>query len=307
MRQWLRKCSLLVAGQSGEGLDLSELRIKFEIKKSDAQSPNTANIKVFNLSGDSASLIQREFTDITLQAGYEENFGVIFRGNAKQISRGRENGTDAFLEIIAADGDAAYNFAVVNTTMSAGASQNEIIQTAKAPMNLQSGFTPAFGGEKLPRGKVMYGMSRDYLRQAGNTDGARWSIQDGAVQFVSNTGTLPGNAVLLTSETGLVDTPEQTNDGIKIKCLLNPQIKTGGTVSIANSEVNALKFGDKKEGDKTKPVKIVDDGIYRVLSIEYAGDTRGQEWYQVLVCVGVDETAPAGKKVKSPGIESEGE
>jgi hypothetical protein len=300
MRQWLRKCTLLITQNNGDAIDVSELRIVFDIKKSDAQSPNTANIKVYNLSEDTATQIQKEFSEVVLQAGYEENFGVIFRGNTKQISRGRENGTDAFLEIMAADGDAAYNFAIVNTTLAAGASRNTAINAAKAPMGLQDGYIPDFGGERLPRGKVMYGMSRDYLRQAGTTTDSRWSIQDGRVQFVENTGTLPNTAVLLTSASGLIDTPEQTTEGIKIKCLINPQIKAGGTVSIANSEVNAIKNGADKDGEgkKKEPVAIAADGVYRVLSIGYAGDTRGQNWYQELACVGVDESAPAGKKVK---------
>ncbi|MGC8165472.1 hypothetical protein ACP3WT_28400, partial [Salmonella enterica] len=64
--------------------------------------------------------IEQEFTRIVLQAGYAGNYGIIFDGSVKQVRRGRENQTDTYLDITAADGDSAYNFAVVNTSLAAG-------------------------------------------------------------------------------------------------------------------------------------------------------------------------------------------
>lgn len=304
MSQYLRKCTLLVGTDTGEALDLSALRIKFTIKKTNAESPNAAQIEVFNLSAETSLRIQKEFTDVILQAGYEDNFGVIFRGTAKQILRGRdENGVDSYLDIAASDGDGAYNFAVVNTTLAAGASQLQQVQAAVGPMAARGvtlGYTPALGGQVLPRGAVLFGNSREYLRGAAQATGTAWSIQDGRVQFVPTTGLLPGQAVELTSASGLVGTPEQTNDGIKIKCLINPQIKPGGVVSIRDSEVKAAKAAKFFKGDEDarKPVAIDLNGLYKVLRIDYSGDTRANDWYMVLVCVGIDDSAPPSKKVK---------
>ena len=41
----------------------------------------------------------------------------------------------------------------------------------------------------------------------------------------------PAEAVVLTAETGLVGAPEQTNDGIKVRCLLNPRLRIGGRIN----------------------------------------------------------------------------
>jgi hypothetical protein len=90
----------------------------------------------------------------------------------------------------------------------------------------------------------------------------------------------------------LVGTPEQTNEGIKVKCLLNPLILIGGKLKIdeqfsaASSENGAL-------------VKIDADGIYRVLGVSMSGDTRGTDWYSSIVCIGVDAALPEGNQVKS--------
>lgn len=308
-RQYIRKVTLIVGDDNGDALDLSALRIKFTIKKTDAETPNVAEIEVFNLSDETSMRIQKEFADVILQAGYEENFGVIFRGNAKQILRGREeNGVDSYLNIAASDGDAAYNFAVVNTTLAAGATQRDQISAAMRGMaahGVTPGYIPDMGGQALPRGKVLYGNSREYLRNSASASDTSWSIQDGKVQFVPRTGLLPGQAVVLTSMTGLIGTPEQTNDGIKIKCLINPQIKPGGVVDLRDSEIKAAKAGKffkqpnkKGEVDERGPVAIDKDGLYKVLRVDFSGDTDGQDWYQELVCVGIDDTAPAKKKVK---------
>jgi hypothetical protein len=300
--QYLRKANLVVAGADGEGLDLSPLRFTFKTKKSDAQTPNTAEIRVYNLAPETAKKIREEFKTITLQAGYESNYGVVFTGNIKQVRFGRESGTDTYIDIAAGDGDDAYNFAVVNSTLAAGAKQSDQINAASGAMaekGVGKGFIGDTGGQALPRGKVMYGMARDYLRQTAQASGTSWSVQDGKLQIVSLTGTLPDQAILLNSKTGLVGTPEQTNDGIKTRCLLNPLLKIGGKVQIDERDVATAKLPDtSKDSTANKPASISSDGIYRVLTIEHSGDTRGNDWYSDIVCLDVDATAPAGKQVK---------
>ena len=123
-RQWLRKCSLLV-GKGSDGLELGELRIVFKTTKGDIETPNSAEIAVYNLSEATSSKIRKEFTRVVLQAGYQDNCAVIFDGTIRQVRRFRENGTDVCTSILAADGDAAYNYAVVNTTLAAGSTSAE--------------------------------------------------------------------------------------------------------------------------------------------------------------------------------------
>lgn len=303
--QYIRRCNLIVANEAGEGLDLSNLRITFKIKKSDAQTPNTAEIRVYNVAEETANRIRKEFQNISLQAGYESNYGLIFNGNIKQVRFGRENGTDTFIDIAAADGDEAYNFAVVNTTLAAGSKQSDQIGAAARSMagrGVATGHIDPTGDAKLPRGKVMYGMARNYLRQSAEASNTSWSIQDGKLQFVSLTGVLPNQAVLLTSKTGLVGQPEQTNDGIKARCLLNPMLRIGGKVQINEKDVAEAKLPDtSKDAQANKPAAIEADGFYRLLVVEHSGDTRGNDWYSDLVCLGVDATAPAGKQVKKNG------
>src|SRR5471032_1849921 len=103
-RNWIRKWQLTVGGSAG-GLDLSAMRIKFEIHHMTTQSPNTLIAKVYNLSKTTAKIIQNEFTTVELSAGYEDNCGLIFKGDIKQKITGRETPTETYIAIVAADFD----------------------------------------------------------------------------------------------------------------------------------------------------------------------------------------------------------
>jgi hypothetical protein len=303
--QYGRFCSLVVSSAAGEGLDLSGLRIVFKVKKSDAQTPNTATIRVYNLAQETVNKIRKEFSKVMLQAGYDSNYGIIFSGNIKQTSFGREGGTDTFLDIAAGDGDSAYNFAVVNTTLAAGATQKDQINASAAALashGVSKGHIDVAAGAGLPRGKVMYGMAHKALRQSTKTSNASWSIQDGKMQVVHAEGVLPNQAVVLTSKTGLVGTPEQTADGIKIRCLLNPTLKIGGKVQIDEKDIADAKLQDTdKDAQVNKPVAIEKDGFYRALVVEHSGDTRGNDWYSDIIGLGLDATRPPSKQVISNG------
>lgn len=297
-RLYLRKCSLIVGG-SGSGLELGDLRITFQTHKADYETPNSADIRVYNASEETALRVQREFTRVVLQAGYEGNFGLIFGGNLRQVRRGRENGVDTYLDLLVSDGDRAYNFAVVNQTLAAGATVKDQIgaaQGALSELGVSAGYVPDIAAQALPRGKAMFGMARKYMRDAADATGSTWSIQDGVAQMVGLGGYLPGNAVELTAESGLIGQPEQTNEGIKVRSLLNPRLRVGGRIKLDNRSI--LRFRtDLKVGAFNKAPRLDEDGFYRILAVEFKGDTRGKDWYADLICVGIDDSAPIGSKL----------
>lgn len=292
--QFNRAISLIVFGPDLDGLDLSELRIKFSVKRSDTMTPNTADIRIYNLEEKTAIRIRDEFKDVILQAGYEGNYGVIFKGNIKQVILGRESATDTFIDIVAGDGDHAYNFAVVNQTLAAGATQRDQVNAASVSMagkGVTEGNIGDFPAQQLPRGKVMYGNARTYLKNvADNTDKA-WSIQDSKLTFIPKKSYLPGEVVVITSKTGMIGTPQQTNEGVNVKCLLNPNIRIGTRLQIDNRSIERFKINLAVPNSPANiPAPLTADGVYYVLVIEHQGDTRGVDWYSSMICLNMDVT-----------------
>lgn len=293
-QQYLRTCQLFVSGNNLDGLDLSALRIKFSVKRSDTMTPNVADIRVYNLQEETALRIRKEFTKVLLQAGYEGNFGVIFQGNIKQVIIGRESATDTFIDIIAGDGDRAYNFAVVNATIRKGATAADQVSAAvgaMTPKGVTAGHLGDMPTTALPRGKAMYGNARSYLRDVGQTTQSSWSIQDEKVTFVKKKSYLPGERVVLTSKTGMIGTPQQTNEGVNVKCLLNPMLKIASRIQIDNASIARFKINLSVPNSAANiPAPLTADGVYYVLVVEHTGDTRGVEWYSSLVCLNIDVT-----------------
>ena len=64
-QQYGRQLSLIVADKSGAGLELNQFRVVFHVNRGDYQNPNTADIRVYNLSRKTANqLAAKEFTQL---------------------------------------------------------------------------------------------------------------------------------------------------------------------------------------------------------------------------------------------------
>lgn len=296
-------------------IDLSAMHFTFKTSAADQESPNNAVIRVFNLARSAnqntvQDIIKGEYSRVILQAGYEGGeFAVIFDGNVKQFKVGRLNATDTYLDLLCADGDLGYNFSQISQSIAAGSTPKQRIDAIVASMQkygVTSGSIAPSTGGTLPRGKVLFGMSRAMLRQQAISQQATWSIQNGKVNMIPLDGYLPGNPVELNSLNGMIGMPEQTNDGIKVKCLLNPKILAGQAVRIDNRSINQTI----QANPNAAPVPfnqwsgiqlladVTSDGLYRVFVAEHEGDTRGQAWYSELTCLSIDAVS---KEIKPYG------
>jgi len=306
--QYLRKCALTVVNAK-EALDLSALRIKFNTYQSDVQTPNSAVIRIFNLNDTTAKRVQQEFQKVTLSAGYQNGpFGVIFAGTIKQVRRGRVDPTDTYLDILAADGDEGYNFGVIQKALAPGWKPDDVLEEGRKAINADKGYTANMTVAAASRGKVMYGMARDYLRTLTRSQGMVWSVQDGKLQLVPLTSYVPGRVVALNGQSGMIGLPEQTEGGITVKCLINPAIRIGSAIQINDASIQRAFLGgnylyaqgrlEQLPGFNSLLPKISNDGLYRVYVAEFSGDTRGHEWYEDIVCLAIDKSAPAGQQVQ---------
>ena len=313
--QWIRHCRLVVANADGDGLDLSELKIKFTITRADVRTPCAAIIRIYNLSSDTRSRIQHQFTQVFLTAGYNDNFGLIFSGGIKNFVRGRENATDTYLDIQAADGDDPHNWATVSTTLAAGntkADQYKALLKGVEQFGVTYGYKPEFDDVQLPRGKVLWGMHRDRMDDLAGQCKATWQYSNGKLNMVPDNSYIPTDAVVLTSKTGMIGLPQQNlNGGITVRCLINPNIRLNGLIQLDQASIyrielpeDAIRAAKNKIGSvetngiitteipttnsdsnaENRPASLATDGVYIVRSITITGDTRGQAWYMDMMC-----------------------
>lgn len=323
--QFGRKWQLLFS--NGEVvIDLSELHLRFEVRQSDVQTPNTCFVRVYNLSDSTLRQVYGlaakdlnnaagpEYSQVTLQAGYENgNYGVVFSGTVKQLRNGKETNVDTFLDILASDIDLPYNFAVLNQTLAPGVTPAQQLEAIARGQNAVGADPIALGelanltGGVLPRGKVLYGMSKDEWWNIGTTTGTTIFVDNGTLQALPLTGYLPSEAVVLTSATGVVGVPELTQNGLEVTCLLNPKIRVGTRIQLDNASITStavLNRGAAGAGilnDLAFFANTSADGTYRVAAVDYEGDTRGEPWYSRITALSVDLSTAPSNSVKKFG------
>jgi hypothetical protein len=287
-QQYIRKAGLLI-GEGSQALDLSEMQFTFSVQASTLETPKTAQLRVYNLSQDTARKVTKEGSQLLLSAGYEGNFNTIFNGQLTQARIGRENGTDTYLDITAADGDYVYNGGFVNASVLAGSDViGRIGQIANAAGIKLGTIQAPTNGAKLHRGVVFFGLARDHLRTQCATIGANWCINNGELDVIVEGGYKPGDIPVITAATGMLGVPEQTDLGIYFKCLLNPNIQQNMLVQLDNKSIQQLGFSPIRpdvnsllQNGITPPLAA--DGIYKVLYVNHYGDTRGNDWVSEVV------------------------
>jgi hypothetical protein len=273
-----RRYRVIVSNANGTALDVSQLRCTFKIQKTIMQQPNFSEIIIYNLSADTENSIIREGNRIVIEAGYEgDQYGLIFDGDIVQPIRDKEDGVTYRLSLYSMDSDRFYNQGFVGFSMLKGQTSRSAIQNivskAKVPTQLGS-ISSGFSNAELSRGKVVFGLAKDYLRQLAQSQGATFYLEDGRVNIVKATDLPDGEIFDLSPSSGLIGVPAQSEYGVSFKCLLNPRIKINSFVHIDNSLIRSQQY---QIGQVVR--NLDNDGIYRVISVTYTGDTRGDNWY----------------------------
>lgn len=256
---YMRKFRIIVAGT-----DITELHCVFSVAKTMSSDPNKSTLKVYNLS-DKTQNKMTSGKEVIIEAGYESGqYGLIYAGDIVVVAHSGLNGIDKLTEITAQDGDLFLNGGFINVSYSKG---QKSIDCFKQSVGAAGGAVDAVtaGGKKsvLPRGKAMFGSTADCMRQFAKNEDALFFVDDGKVCLVKAADPPRGQVVSLSPSSGLIGTPELTEDGIKGKCLLMPNFKLNGLVHIDNSFIQGA----------------AGTGIYKVIEFTHTGDNRGNEWY----------------------------
>ena len=266
MQQFGRQWQLDIISDS-ETLSINNLRVAFEIDKTINEKPNPANFKIWNLNRNHINqLLSQEFKRVVLSVGYKE-LRTIYSGDITKVRIVRD-GMDFILSIECSDGHKAYTQARAETTLKAGASDEQIIKELQKTMpEIKTGTIETQNKRKLPRGRVLCGDSREILNRVAKNNQADWSIQDGSLMFLPKDKVLNDESVLLSQESGMIGAPEQTDDGLELSCLLNPALQIGGMVQVQS---------------------IIEyfNGEYKIVKLSHSGDGLSGDWISKMTVVG---------------------
>lgn len=275
-RQYKRTYELNIIPVDGEARIVKKLRVNFEITKSVLSFPNLAKIIIYNPNEDTLSVLQKRFTKIVLNAGYEGNVKLLFKGEIRNVFQ-EKNSTERQAIIYAGDGERDWQNSLFNKTYSQSVSIKTVIKDVMATFkDLSKGVIEGLPdvADKL-RGQTLSGSSKDILDKFADEYGFNWNIQDGEISVSPVESPLrPNEAVLITPTTGMINSPTITEIGADVTTLLNTNLMPNTAFKIesagADAQLGNLFFRQVKRTSA--------EGIYKVQEVIFRGDSRDGDW-----------------------------
>ncbi len=275
-RQYKRVYDLTIIPDTGDSRVIKDLRVNFEITKSVLSFPNLCKLVIYNPNEDTRSTLQKKFTKIVLNVGYEGDVRLLFKGQIRNVSQSK-NGVDRLITVYAGDGERDWQNATFNKTftenITISSAIEEVLKTFKEVTTGTINGLPQVA-DKL-RGQTLSGSSKDILDGFADEYGFDWNIQDGEVIITPIGSPLEGDeAVLVNAATGMLGSPTITEIGADVTTLLNPRLLPNKAFKIesinADIQLGNLFFRDIKKTDA--------EGIYKIQEVTFKGDSREGEW-----------------------------
>ncbi|MBC3540664.1 phage protein [Rufibacter sediminis] len=265
-----RAASVDIELKTGEVLRVRDLRIEFQIEQTNNSTPNKAEIKITNLSDVTRSKMREKDALVRLFAGYEGDLGsvLLFVGNSQRIINSWDT-PDIVTQIEAQDGQRSLR--ETRTSFSYGNNTPANVIVTRLANELGFPLRLNFDIKGSYQGYSFNGRAKDALDELTRRFGYKWSVVNGEIQIIPKDGNTGRAAVLLSPETGLVNTPERLIDQEgefdealqnplewKITSLLNPRLTPGSLVDLVSKQAK---------------------GLFKIEKVRHYGDTRGNDWF----------------------------
>ena len=268
MELWTRAVEVVFGATQVTGL-----RCAFKATKSLKPEPNTAELQIWNLSPDTRAKMQQTMP-VSISAGYAGGIARIFLGDMRSPWHERQ-GCDLITSLRAGDGENAVRTARVNESISSGAGVGQAFEKLinKIGISADDALKKIKSGElrgsvkEFFKGFTASGGAWDEFQRLLDGTGFEGSIQDGVVQLLERGQPTNDQDILLTSDSGLIGSPElvekkkkneKMTSIVRARSLLQPGLFPGRAVKIESTAI---------------------DGRYRIESVTHTGDTHGTDWY----------------------------
>lgn len=285
-----RKYRLVIGDyQTGEGLELTQHQISFDILKTSDNSAttNSASIEITNLSDNSLKILETDYPVATFEVGYRnfQNLGMIFGGQIANVST-RKSGTDRVTQLILGSGYTDLNHQTLSKLVPPGKTVRDVCEElVEAFPNISRGvYNGSNLNSVLINGYSISGSLKDSLDTLANTYKLEWRIDDDTL-YVNNRDRAESEnfdaAYVISPSSGLIEIPYYTSgdkrrslddtakkQSVQFSMLINPDLRAGGIIKLEDTDIN---------------------GWYKVDTIRYSGSWRGGNWLQEISCSAIEK------------------
>lgn len=292
----------LQVGKKGEprGLEITELRITFDINKTAKKNPNTGNIRVWNLTESTRKQIEGSDTRVVLYAGYSDDTGpmLMFQGGVTYAWTKIE-GPDIITEFELGDGTQEMRDTTISVGYDRNIKSNQVLNDISKQMDLPLTLPSNAPEREWHNGLSYYGPATGLLDKVTQGTGLEWSVQNGNLQVIQQGMVTTRQGIELALDSGLIYSPERVK-----KAKQSAKKKASAKQEYDGWRIKSLLMPMLNPGDRIKLTSRFVEGIFRIQEIKHSGDTHGGDWISEMKII--DPAAPiAGKEQTKGGMPSD--
>lgn len=290
MQPQINRAYELIVGNavSGEGLQINDLQVTFDISKSSSNKDktNSASIEIYNLGNDNLKLLDVDYPAAVFSAGYRD-IGIkrLFAGQVTNVTT-RKSGTDRITQILMGGAYTELNHEVMSSLVAPGRTVKDVAEDIRKALPGVS--RSVFNGTNLNNpviyGYPLQGTPKDMLNELSEKYSLDWQIDDDVLYVHDNDR---GNsekfedAYVISKYTGLIENAYRASgdirrsekdkakiQAIQMKILLNPDIVPGDIILLED---------------------VLFNGYYKITDMRHTGDWRGQAWYSELRATAIEK------------------
>ena len=253
------------------------LQITFSVDQTPVEHRSIAEIVISGVNRQSRRNIYEQFTNVVFQAGFRNNYGVIFNGQIENVEIGRE-AQDTFVKLFCQSSVDIWNTVNIEKTWGENTPQKTIIGDVAATFGVPVEFIGNFD-DLTPaiKGRTLDGDSKYIMNQLANSFDFDWFVSGGRMLIVKEGADRPDGQVFNYKPTnGLIGSPEITQQGVNIEVLLNPRIRPWDLYTV-ESETAQLTFNGIYYKQQQFP-KTNGESLNRIISFVHEGDFYGDTW-----------------------------
>lgn len=260
---------------------ITDLNIKFDIKKENTASPNTSSITIYNLSDKSVDFLDRIAglnAIVSLDAGYEGRIEHLLLSNIEDITTVWE-GEDRITTIELAEGSEVMRDSLISKSYKAGTPVSTMVEDLINHLNLNRGIVDEIN-DTIAKPIFMSGRAYDNLMRLGSDFKFDVSIDNLSVNIIDKAKEIPTdgpgfrritNARIVSPSTGYIGSitksgknkgksknTDESKNGVEFTVLLDGSITIGSFIELRETDF---------------------EGQYKVVEVSHKGEFEGNNWY----------------------------
>lgn len=306
--QWNRDYLLTFKNPTtGDEFVVKDLRIDFDVELyvDNKEKTNKGTINIYNLSKSTAEAMKTRWGTLTLAVGYKGRLKTLIKGDVINVST-QKKGTDRVTSFEMAPNFTDLSVKKITKTFPEQCTLKSVVDSVANTLGLSvpNVSVGEWQTTTCPYGYPAYGTGKQVLDELAKTYAIEWKIIDDVLVVTDRYGLSGGElerTIVLSKDSGLLDFP--FTDTEEVSKSVGQAVSKDNEVFVS---VNVLK--PKKDGTPRKVTrykarrygtrvralinpeirpnslfKVVTDGdvfndFYRVRSVTFKGDTRGNEW-----------------------------